>query len=243
MPEGPSIAILKEELMGFVRKKVQKASGEAGIHPQALEGKTVRDIKSWGKHLLICFGGFYIKVHLMMFGTYSINNKKKLKPTLSLEFNNGEVNFYTCVVKLIEGVPEEDYDWEKDLLSDKWSAAQALKNVKELDKTKICDALLDQEIFAGSGNIIKNEVLYRAKVHPLSLTDKIPTASLKKIIKEARNYSFDFLKWKKQHELAKHWQAYDQKECERCKLPMHTEYLGKGKRITFYCSNCQELYK
>ena len=30
----------------------------------------------------------------------------------------------------------------------------------------VCDALLDQTVFAGVGNIIKNEVLFRTGVHP-----------------------------------------------------------------------------
>ncbi|HRO68823.1 MAG TPA: hypothetical protein PK951_00545 [Chitinophagaceae bacterium] len=38
----------------------------------------------------------------------------------------------------------------------------------------VCDALLDQEIFSGVGNIIKNEVLYRIRVHPESLIGDIP---------------------------------------------------------------------
>ncbi|MER3465444.1 MAG: endonuclease, partial [Chitinophagaceae bacterium] len=36
------------------------------------------------------------------------------------------------------------------------------------------DALLDQEIFSGVGNIIKNEVLYRIEVHPLSTIGALP---------------------------------------------------------------------
>jgi len=60
-----------------------------------------------------------------------------------------------------------------------------------------CDALLDQHIFSGSGNIIKNEVLFRTRIHPLSLVSKLPTKKLTELIKETHNYAFDFLEWKK----------------------------------------------
>ena len=53
-------------------------------------------------------------------------------------------------------------------MNDKWSAAKAKKKLKEQPHTMICDALLDQHIFAGVGNIIKNEVCYRIKIHPES---------------------------------------------------------------------------
>jgi len=37
-----------------------------------------------------------------------------------------------------------------------------------------CDALLDQDIFSGVGNIIKNEVLHRIRVHPESTVGALP---------------------------------------------------------------------
>jgi len=52
---------------------------------------------------------------------------------------------------------------------------------------------LDQNIFAGVGNIIKNEVLFRICVHPGSKVGKLPAKQLNALVKEARNYSFDFL--------------------------------------------------
>ncbi len=48
----------------------------------------------------------------------------------------------------------------------------------------ICDALLDQEIFAGSGNIIKNESLFMARIHPESICYQIPDEQLKELLKD-----------------------------------------------------------
>ena len=53
-----------------------------------------------------------------------------------------------------------------------------------------CDVLLEQDIFADVGNIIKNEVLYRICVQPESLVNKLPEPKFKKLIEEARTYSF-----------------------------------------------------
>jgi len=105
-----------------------------------------------------------------------------------------------------------------------------------------CDALLDQQIFSGVGNIIKNEVLYRIYLHPETRIQHIPPRKLTELIKEARNYSFDFLKWKKEYVLKKHWLVHTKKICKRCELPVIKKYCGITKRRTFFCVNCQRLY-
>jgi endonuclease-8 len=98
------------------------------------------------------------------------------------------------------------------------------------------------QIFSGSGNIIKNEVLFRIAVHPESVIEAMPLKKLKELVKETRNYSFDFLKWKKENVLKKHWLIYKKRVCPRCDLPVKTDHLGKGKRLSCFCDNCQELY-
>ena len=106
----------------------------------------------------------------------------------------------------------------------------------------VCDALLNQDIFAGSGNIIKNEVLYRIRVHPATLIGNLPENKLEELIVETRKYSFDFLKWKKQFELKKNWLAHTKKNCIQCGLPLAKMYLGKTNRRSFFCINCQIKY-
>jgi endonuclease-8 len=106
----------------------------------------------------------------------------------------------------------------------------------------VCDALLTQDIFAGSGNIIKNEVLFRERLHPLNKIEDLNVVQLESLIDATRSYAFDFLKWKKNFELKKHWQAHNRTICPRCNIAFKRAYLGKFKRRTFYCSNCQILY-
>lgn len=51
-----------------------------------MSGKTLLAFRSWGKHFLICFEGFSLRVHFMMFGTYRINERKETPVRLSLIF-------------------------------------------------------------------------------------------------------------------------------------------------------------
>jgi endonuclease-8 len=242
MPEGPSIVIAKEELKAFTGQKVIAASGLAKIDFDRLENQTITDIKSWGKHLLICFDGFTIRIHFMLFGKYLINERKETNPSLRLTFEDSELNFHTSSVKLLEGNVNDHYDWSEDLMNDAWDTKKAAEKLKEVPNKMVCDALLEQDIFSGLGNIIKNEVLYRARVHPESLVGKIPKAKTHELIEEARNYSFEFLKWKKEGVLKKNWLAHTKKVCTRCDLPIIKKYTGVKKRRSFYCENCQILH-
>lgn len=242
MPEGPSIVILKEALIPFRNKKVLIAGGDAAIDLSRLEGQKIIDLKSWGKHLLICFKHFFIRIHLMMFGTYRISGHKDSVPRLHLGFKGDEVNFYTCQVALIEKRVEEVYNWETDIMSGLWNAHKAELTLTGLPRVKICDALLDQDIFSGVGNIIKNESLFNSRLHPETETGHIPTRKLRELLAKTQKYTWDFYTWKQEGTLAQHWRAYEQKICPRCRIPFEKEYLGKNKRISFFCNTCQINY-
>ena len=242
MPEGPSIIILKEEVQPFIGKKIIRVEGNSKQDIQRLQGQEILDFKSWGKHFLICFKDFTVKIHFMLFGSYKINEQKDRSPRLRLIFDEGEMNFYACSVKFIEEDLDEVYDWTSDVMSDLWNPKSAKEKLKEIPDTLVCDALLDQNIFTGVGNIIKNEVLFRTKIHPESKIGNLPQKKINELIREARNYSFDFLEWKKQYVLRKHWLAHTKITCPRCNIPFVKKHLGKTNRRSFYCNNCQLLY-
>lgn len=131
--EGPSLIILKEEIKVFVGKKIIAVSGNTSIEKERFNNKVIRDFKSWGKHFLIYFDNFYVRIHFLMFGSYRVNEKKEDRvPRLSLIFKKGEINFYTCSVKIVEGNPEEIYDWQVDVMSDKWNPQKELASLKKI---------------------------------------------------------------------------------------------------------------
>src|SRR3954462_2567751 len=99
MPEGPSIVILKELVQPFKSKKVVSVGGNSKQDIQQIAGQTIIDFNSWGKHFLICFPSFSVRIHFMLFGSYRINEQKETKARLSLEFEDGEINFYACSVQ------------------------------------------------------------------------------------------------------------------------------------------------
>jgi endonuclease VIII len=243
MPEGPSIILLKEAAAKFAGKKIIAVSGNSKIDQGILLNKRVNEIKSWGKHFLICLEGIALRVHFLMFGSYTIDERKPDRAIrLNLTFENGEINFYSCSLKYLEGDINSYYDWSADVMNPQWNKKKAKAKLKASPGELICDALLEQDIFAGVGNIIKNEILYRVRIHPESITAKIPGAKINTLIDETRNYSFQFLEWKRAYELKKNWLAHTKKLCLRCNLPIIRKQTGLKNRRSFFCTNCQILY-
>jgi len=133
-----------------------------------------------------------------MFGSYTVDERKpKRAIRVNLTFQNGEINFYTCSLKYLEGDINTHYDWTADVMNDQWIKKNAKAKLKARPENFICNALLEQDIFAGVGNIIKNEIFYRVQVHPESIVSKTLNTKINKLIDEARIYSFPFLDWKR----------------------------------------------
>ena len=243
MPEGPSIVILKEEVESFIGRKILRVEGNTTkIDKARLVGKRIVAFRSWGKHFLIEFDDFAVRIHFLLFGSYRINERKDRPPRLSLRFVKGELNFYSCSVRYIEGKLDDVYDWRSDVMSAEWDPARARRKLRAMPDTLACDALLDQNVFAGVGNIIKNEVLFRLRIHPLSLVGALPAPKLRELVEQARQYSFEFLEWKKAYVLKKHWLAHTKSICPRCKIPLVRAKLGNTKRRSFFCERCQKRY-
>jgi endonuclease-8 len=242
MPEGPSIVILKDEARGLVGRRVVAVEGNTRIDKERLVGERIVALRSWGKHFLIELPTFSLRVHFMMFGSYRIDARKEAEPRLGLRFRAGELNLYTCSVRFIDEPLDAVYDWSADVMSDTWDAAAARKKLRAMPETLVCDALLDQNVFAGVGNIIKNEVLFRVRVHPLSTVGALPAAKLRAIVDQARRYSFEFLEWKRRFVLRHHWQVHNKGTCPHCGRKLTRAWLGKTDRRSFFCEHCQVRY-
>ena len=150
MPEGPSIVILTNEAAKFAGKVVRTVSGNSKQDLQRMQGKRVRAIRSWGKHFLVEFDGFAMRVHFMLFGRYRIDEDKidrqgrTTAPRVSLVFDNGVLNLYACSVKFVEGDLDDHYHRSGDVMADAWDPAAARRKLKAQPETLAADALLDQ---------------------------------------------------------------------------------------------------
>lgn len=241
MPEGPSILHLKNKLLPFKGKIVKDAGGYGEMPTAWIKGKKLLDILTWGKHLLFVFGNGTVRVHLGLFGELKVNEQKKVNRSFYLAFANGEINGYVVRAQKLEKPLEETYDWRIDILSKQFDKGF----VKSLLKTKhdktIDDVLMDQQIFSGVGNKIRNEALYRAGIQPLSITGKIPAAKITKLINEVVSYAIIFYNNLEKNGENKSFQVYQQEyAADGSEVTM--QVLPKSKRKIFFSEHRQQLY-
>lgn len=248
MPEGPSLVLLREELACFAGAVVQGTAGSAKIDLPRMRRRRVRSVRTWGKHLLFEFDDFSLRIHLLLYGRCRVialpeKGEGGAAPRVSIEFEGARVDFYACSAKFVEGPLDDAYEWRADVMSEAWDPAAARAKLRSAPEMLACDALLDQAVFSGVGNIIKNEVLFRTKIHPLSRIGSLPTRKLATMVAEARRYSFDFLEWKRAFVLKSKWQVHTRSLCPRCGGALRKDAkLGKEKRRSFCCEHCQTLY-
>lgn len=254
MAEGPSIVILRDRARAFVGQDIVHVEGNAPIDLQRLLHQRIVGLRSFGKHFLVELPSFAFRVHLLMLGSYCINARKDKPVRLSLKVSGGdELNFYSCSVRFIDEPLDAVYDWRGDVMADQWDAALARKKLRALRETLVCDALLDQTVFAGVGNVIKNEILFRIRLHPLSTVGALPAAKLRALVVQARQYTFEFHEWKKADvegdsavwkgdTLRQHWLVHNKKTCPRCDIALTKAHLGELDRRSFHCERCQKLH-
>ncbi len=247
--EGPSLFLAEKQLRPFRGKSVLSVSGNTKIGKERLDGKKVKDIFSWGKHLVIQFDDFAIRTHFLLFGTFSAtvdgkvvtgDYKKAREPRLRLEFENGNIEMYNCSIKFIEEKnTKKTYDFSVSIMSAKWDPEKAIKNVGQFPHEEVSDVLLDQNLFAGVGNIIKNEVLSLTKTNPKTTIEKLSQVKLKEIIETTRTFSIQFYKWRKVFQLRANLKIHRKGSCPYCGSKVVREKTGKRDRWAYYCLNCQ----
>lgn len=207
--EGPSLYLAAEWLAPFVGKIISGVEGNTKIGKERLDGKTIVDIFSWGKHLVFQFDDFALRVHFLLYGSFEATledkkvtgdyPKKRISPRLALFFDEDEIIFYSCSLKYLETSNARNlYDFSTDIMSSEWDPKKALKAVKNHPKDEIADVLLDQTIFSGVGNIIKNEVLFLVKKKPTTIVQDMSDSFLRKVIKTSQKFSQQFYEWRKQ---------------------------------------------
>jgi endonuclease-8 len=242
MPEGPAILHLKNQMMPFKGKLVKQAGGYGKMPTAWMKQKKLLDILTWGKHLLFLFANGTVRVHLGLFGEVLINETKKVNPSFYLHFANGQINGYVVRAQKLEKPLNEIYDWQVDILSPKFNPAHVKNLLKEQASKTIDDVLMNQDIFSGVGNKIRNESLYRAGIHPQSVTGKIPPAKITTLIKEVVKYAKIFYSNLEKTGTHDAFQVYQQEyAADGSEVTM--KVLPKTKRKIYFSEHRQKLYR
>jgi endonuclease VIII len=247
--EGPSLLLAKEQLRPFKGQRVLEVAGNTTIEKERLQGLVVKVIFTWGKHLVFQFPQFALKVHFLMFGTFEADvegvtvtgdYKRPREPRLALRLGNGDIRLFSCSVKIMEERNlKRSYDFSVDVLHRLWDPEKAMLALRRNLDEEIADVLLDQQIFSGVGNIIKNEILALAGVRPATLVRHLPVKKRRELVELARSFSRQFYRWRKVFMLRKNLRIHRKHKCPVCREKLQRAKTGKRERWSYWCEGCQ----
>lgn len=163
-------------------------------------------------------------------------------PRLAFAFENGQIEMYNCSVLIIEHPRlKTTYNYAADIMSPTWDSALAYGKMKKSLDVEIGDVLLDQNIFGGVGNIIKNEVVSLARLNPQETVRDLSPQERKKLIALARFFSMRFYKWRKKFVLRRNLKIHRKGVCPHCGGKVAHLKTGTRRRWSHYCPVCQQL--
>ncbi len=244
--EGPGVRTIADRLAPLIGKKVISIEGKSRFPLERIIGTEVTRIYPVGKLLFLEIPPCTLRVHFLMWGRYRLNGEIPGKvPKLTITFHDGSVlRFYASAIALVDNIEVERlYDSSLDPMDDAWDPDRAVRLVRGKGMEWICDSLMDQEILPGVGNIVKNETLFAARVHPESHSRCIPKGILKNLLIAVREFSFSWYQCDREgRRIDPLLKIYRKKVCLECGGRVESGRIGSLERISFWCPACQVKY-
>jgi endonuclease-8 len=263
VPEGDTIfqtaAALRPLLVG--QPIVAARARVPGPQIQRVIGTHVTAVEPLGKHMLIRFdNGLTLHTHLRMGGTwhrYAPGESWRLpawKAKVVLEVpEHVVVCFSAPVAELMEDRAIDRHPalvaLGPDLLREDFSPEDAFARLRARPDLEIAEALLDQRIMAGVGNVIKSEVLFIESVNPWTHVSAVPDEKLHALIATARRLLHENVDPARPHRVTTRgdpsargalW-VYGRlnRPCTRCGTLIRVRRQGALNRPTYWCPRCQ----
>jgi endonuclease-8 len=170
MPEGDTVfrtaATLRSALVGRTLTRCDvRVPRYAAVD---LTGSTVDEVLSRGKHLFIRVGPASIHSHLKMDGSWRVTPRGRTprpEHKIRILLEAGEIAAAGIDLGVLE-ILDRDRDQDAvahlgpDLLGPDWDPVAAAANLAARPDRAIAEALLDQRVLAGIGNVYCNELCF-----------------------------------------------------------------------------------
>jgi formamidopyrimidine-DNA glycosylase len=221
-----------------------------------LAGRTVQDVVSRGKHLLFRIGGgVTLHTHFKMEGSWHLYRPGERwrgpgwRVRVLLETAPWiALGFRLAVAELIETAREREVlgHLGPDPLGEGWDAAEALRRLLAHPDRPIGDALLDQRVMAGPGNVWKNELCFLRGLDPETPVGRVPQpehlVALVRELFEGSKTTGSQLTTGDPRPGRRHW-VYGRsgQPCRRCGTPIRVRGTREAGRATYWCPSCQPV--
>lgn len=255
MPEGDSVAKSAARLRPFlVGESILSVGGTARsvrVNSGRILDASVRGIRTYGKNLVIDLdSGYSIRVHLGMPGRWRVLPAEKSPPgssRLVLSTQRGHAACLAAPTVEVDRTPRIDLELKRlgpDVLRDDFDPDVLVRRARARNDRPIAEALLDQRVVAGIGNVYKSELLFLAGLHPETRVEVVSDEALREIanraalLMRANVHSGPRITTRDRRRGRELW-VYDRsgEPCRRCSTPIEVSRLGD--RVTFWCPTCQ----
>jgi len=257
MPEGDTIhraaSRIRTALEGRVPEEIltPHPRHRADRWPQRLQGRQVRSVDAHGKHLFLRFDGdLTLHSHLRMTGLWDVYRQgqrwRRASRRAWLVLRSGDwevVQFDGPVLELMSDararLDPRLAALGQDVLGESFDVERILRRLRADDPARqIGDALLDQRIVAGIGNLWKAELCFATGIDPwrqlATLQDQEAVSLLELAHKLMRESVQDGYR-------ARPRAVYKRAglPCRRCATIIRQRGQGENNRSTFWCPGCQ----
>jgi endonuclease-8 len=245
--EGPGVRTIADRLAPLMGKRVVSIDARSRFPLERLIGESLVRVYPVGKLLFLEFPECTLKIHFLMWGRYRLDGEILGKiPKLAVTFDDGAgLRFYASAIALLPNnrIPAL-YDPSLDPMDPSWDEERAARLVRGKGREWICDSLMDQSILPGVGNLIKNEALFSARVHPASPSRCIPREVLSRLLLAVRDFSFTWYRCDlKGKRIDPFLSIYRKKTCPECGGKVESGRMGALERISSWCPACQVKFR
>jgi endonuclease VIII len=232
-----------------------------------ITGRTIERVHSVGKHLLFHFSGdLVLRTHMRMNGSWHIyrTGEKWQRPRRDMRIVIATADFEAVGfnIPVAEFLSEREVTKSPelrtlgpDVLADDFDSTKVIANLRQHSDSEIAEALLNQHVLAGLGNVYKSEILFLCRIDPSARVEELTEAQLKSIVEESRQllqlnvseglelmttYGGMRRTTRRGNPSDRLW-VYGRARlpCRRCGTPIRVRKQGRDARLTYFCPRCQ----
>ena len=257
MPEGDTVYQAAKRLRAVLEGRTLIATDfrVPAFATVDLSGRTVDEVVSRGKHLLIRVGAHTIHSHLKMEGSWEVYPRggrwRHPGHQARAVLRTGENDVVGFLLGVLEVLPRDREDEAvghlgPDLLGPDWDAAEAVARLSAHPETPVAVALLDQRNLAGVGNVYANELCFvrgMLPTRPVGEADVPATVDLaRRMLVANRDRSIRVTTGDTRR--GRNTWVYGRagQPCRRCGTLIRSSSLGKTEleeRVSYFCPVCQ----
>jgi endonuclease VIII len=244
VPEGDTIHRIAQRLLVLVGERVEAESpnprGLATGVARAVDGRRLEAVDAVGKNLLLRFeGGVVLRSPLRMNGRWRVEPRadvpRRGRPWLVLRGREWEASQWNGPVLRLEDAIARTLG--PDLLAAGTHVEEILSRLRGQDQSRLVgEALVDQRLVAGIGNVWLAETLWHARVSPWAQLGEVTDDELDHALEWARAAMRSAVTG---HRSARAVYRRAGRGCPRCGEPIRSRGLGDANRIAYWCPACQ----